>query len=56
MVLGGQVLVDIAPPAYADAASLIPFTAFGFVMPALYRTVNQNVALPEQAPASSSAA
>ena len=51
MVLGGQVLVDIAPASYAEAASLIPFTAFAFVMPALYRTVNQNVAAAEQAAA-----
>ncbi|MFI5121834.1 MAG: lipopolysaccharide biosynthesis protein [Vicinamibacteria bacterium] len=50
MVLAGQVLVDAAPPAYADAASLIPFTALGFVMPALYRTVNQNVAVPNKRP------
>ncbi len=50
MVLGGQVLVDIAPASYAEAASLIPFTAFAFVMPALYRTVNQNVALPNKRP------
>jgi O-antigen/teichoic acid export membrane protein len=50
MVLGGQVLVDIAPPSYSEAASLIPFTAFAFVMPALYRTVNQNVALPNKRP------
>ena len=50
MVLGGQVLVDIAPPSYAGAASLIPLTALGFVMPALYRTINQNVAVPKKRP------
>ncbi len=50
MILGGQVLVDVAPPAYAGAASLIPLTALGFVGPALYRTVNQNVALPNKRP------
>ncbi|MET0822945.1 MAG: oligosaccharide flippase family protein [Solirubrobacterales bacterium] len=50
MVLGGQVLVDAAPPEYSAAASLIPFTALGFVMPALYRTVNQNVNLPNKRP------
>jgi hypothetical protein len=50
MVLAGQVLVDAAPPAYASAAGLIPFTALGFVMPALYRTVNQNVAIPKKRP------
>ena len=43
MILGGQVLVDIAPPAYASAAGLIPFTAAAAVMPSVYRTVNQNV-------------
>jgi O-antigen/teichoic acid export membrane protein len=50
MVLAGQVLVDAAPPSYADAAGLIPFTALGFVMPALYRTINQNVAVPNKRP------
>ena len=51
MILGGEVLVDIAPAAYADAAGLIPFTAPRFVMPSVYRTVNQNVNLAEQAAA-----
>lgn len=50
MVLGGQILVDVAPASYAGAAGLIPFTALGFVMPALYRTVNQNVAVPNKRP------
>ncbi len=50
MILAGQVLVDIAPPEYSGAASLIPLTALGFVGPALYRTVNQNVALPNKRP------
>ena len=50
MILAGQVLVDVAPPAYAGAASLIPLTALGFVGPALYRTVNQNVAIPKKRP------
>ena len=50
MVLGGEILVSIAPASYADAASLIPFTAVGFVMPALYRTVNQNVNIPNKRP------
>ena len=45
MILGGEVLVDAAPAAYAGAAGLIPFTAAAFVMPAVYRTVNQNVNL-----------
>lgn len=48
MVLLGEVLVEIAPPEYADAAPLIPFTAAALVMPALYRTVNQNVVLPNK--------
>ena len=51
MVLAGQVLVDIAPPSYAGAAGLIPLTALGFVGPALYRTVNQNVNVAQQAAA-----
>jgi O-antigen/teichoic acid export membrane protein len=50
MVLAGQVLVDAAPASYADAAGLLPFTAIGFVMPALYRTINQNVAVPNKRP------
>jgi O-antigen/teichoic acid export membrane protein len=50
MVLCGEVLVRVAPPAYADAAGLIPLTALGFVMPALYRTVNQNVNVQNKRP------
>ena len=50
MVLVGEVLVDIAPAAYAGAAELIPLTAFAFVMPALYRTVNQNVNVQNKRP------
>jgi O-antigen/teichoic acid export membrane protein len=45
MILGGEVLVDAAPAAYAGAAGLIPWTAAAFVMPSVYRTVNQNVNL-----------
>ncbi len=50
MILGGEVLVDAAPPAYAGAAGLIPFTAAAFVMPSVYRTVNQNVNLSHKRP------
>ncbi|MQA74143.1 MAG: oligosaccharide flippase family protein [Solirubrobacterales bacterium] len=50
MVLLGEVLVDIAPPSYAAAAGVIPLTAIGFVMPALYRTVNQNVNIARKRP------
>lgn len=50
MVLGGRALVDAAPPEYSDAANLIPLTALGFVGPALYRTINQNVNLPNKRP------
>jgi O-antigen/teichoic acid export membrane protein len=50
MILCGQVLVDAAPAAYADAAPLIPFTAVAFVMPAMYRTINQNVNIPNKRP------
>lgn len=50
MILYGEILVEIAPDAYAAAASLIPLTAFAFVMPALYRTVNQNVNIPNKRP------
>jgi O-antigen/teichoic acid export membrane protein len=50
MVLAGNALVDAAPPAYAGAAGLIPLTALAFVGPALYRTVNQNVNIPNKRP------
>ena len=50
MVLLGQVLVDVVGPKYANAASLIPLTALSFVGPAMYRTVNQNVNLPNKRP------
>ncbi len=46
MILLGEVVVSLAPPEYADAAPLIPFTAAALVMPAFYRTVNQNTILP----------
>ena len=48
MILAGEVLVDAAPAAYAGAAGLIPFTAAAFVMPSLYRTVNQNINVPHK--------
>jgi O-antigen/teichoic acid export membrane protein len=48
MILLGEVIVEIAPPEYSDAAGLIPFAAAAFVMPALYRTVNQNTMLPNK--------
>jgi O-antigen/teichoic acid export membrane protein len=50
MILLGEVIVEIAPPEYADAAPLIPFAAGAFVMPAFYRTVNQNATLPNNRP------
>ena len=46
MVLLGEIIVQVAPPEYADAAPLIPFSAAALVMPAMYRTVNQNTILP----------
>jgi O-antigen/teichoic acid export membrane protein len=45
MVLLGTVIVDAAPPEYADAAGLIPFCAAGFVMSPLLRTVNGSVSV-----------
>jgi O-antigen/teichoic acid export membrane protein len=48
MVVGGELLVDLAPPQYAAAAPLIPLCAGAFVMPALYRTINSNVFLPNK--------
>jgi O-antigen/teichoic acid export membrane protein len=51
MVLVGQVLVDVvSADKYAGAASLIPLTSLAFVGPALYRTVNQNVNIPNKRP------
>ena len=50
MVLAGKALVDAAPASYAAAASLIPLTALAFVGPAMYRTVNQNVNIPNKRP------
>lgn len=46
MVLGGKLLVDIAPAQFADAAPLIPLAAAGMVGPALLRTVNQQTSWP----------
>ena len=40
MVLAADAVVDIAPAAYAGAASLVPLTAAAFVMGPLYRTMN----------------
>jgi O-antigen/teichoic acid export membrane protein len=50
MVLLGQVIVDVVGAKYAGAGSLIPLTALSFVGPAMYRTVNQNVNLPNKRP------
>ena len=50
MVLGGEVLVDVAPPAYAAAAGLIPFSAAALCMPALWRTINGQTAWPGKEP------
>ena len=46
MVLGGEVLIDVAPPAYAAAAGLIPFSAAALCMPALWRTINGQMGWP----------
>ena len=48
MVVGGAVLVDVAPSSYGPAAPLIPFTAAAFVMPSFYRGINQNVNIPHK--------
>jgi O-antigen/teichoic acid export membrane protein len=48
MVLGADVLVDAAPVSYAAAAGVIPLCAAAFVMPALYRTVNQTASVNNQ--------
>jgi O-antigen/teichoic acid export membrane protein len=46
MVLIGQLLIDIAPPEFEDAAPLIPLTAAGLTMPALWRTMHSQTAWP----------
>jgi hypothetical protein len=46
MVLAGELLVRVAPPAYADAAPLIPLAAAAFAMPAILRTTNGQTGWP----------
>lgn len=48
MVIGGEVLIGVAPPAYAAAAGLIPFSAAALTMPALWRTINGQMGWPEK--------
>ena len=48
MVLAGGVLIDVAPPEFAAAAGLIPFTAAALVMPALWRTINGQTVWPSK--------
>jgi len=46
MVLGGQLVIDIAPPEFERAAPLIPLTALALTMPALWRTVHAQTSWP----------
>ncbi len=46
MVLGGELLVQVAPESYEKAAPLIPLTAAAMVMPSMFRTVNGNTSYP----------
>jgi O-antigen/teichoic acid export membrane protein len=48
MVLGGELLVQLAPASYAKAAPLIPLTAAAMVMPSMFRTVNGNTSYPSK--------
>jgi O-antigen/teichoic acid export membrane protein len=48
MVLLGQLLIDLAPPEFEDAAPLIPLAAAGLTMPALWRTMNAQTAWPSK--------
>ncbi len=51
MMLAGQVIVDVVnSQKYAGASSIIPLTSLAFVGPAMYRTINQNVNLPNKRP------
>jgi O-antigen/teichoic acid export membrane protein len=46
MVLTADLVIELAPADYADAAPLIPLSAAALMMPPLYRTVNTTVAWP----------
>ncbi len=48
MVLLGQLVIDLAPPDFADAAPLIPLAAAGLTMPALWRTMNAQTSWPQK--------
>ena len=48
MVIGGEVLIEVAPPSYAAAAGLIPFAAAALTMPALWRTINGQMGWPDK--------
>ena len=48
MVLGGELLINVAGGQYAAAAPLIPLTAAMMTMPALFRTVNGQTFFPHK--------
>src|SRR5919201_2605488 len=48
MVLGGELLINVASSQYQAAAPLIPLTAAMMTMPALFRTVNGQAFFPHK--------
>lgn len=48
MTIGADALVQIAPPAYAGAAPLIPLTAAGFLMNGLLIVIQRSSAIPRK--------
>lgn len=46
MILAANLIVEIAPSSFSDAAPLIPLTAAAMVWPALLRTINQQTTWP----------
>lgn len=48
MVLLGQLVVDLAPAEFEDAAPLIPLAAAGLTMPPLWRTLQSKTAWPSK--------
>lgn len=46
MVLAANLIVELAPSSFSDAAPLIPLTAAAMVWPALLRTINQQTTWP----------
>ncbi len=48
LTIGADLLVRIAPPAYADAAPLIPLIGLGFVMHGWFKVIKRNAKFPNR--------